>query len=56
MYLTTDCTGNMKRIVTGFTQDAILSYAMTLPMSEIGKTIFLTREEAEAKLKEGAKK
>lgn len=51
VYLITDHTGDMRRTVTGFTQDAILSYAMQIPMSELGKTVFLTKEEAEKALK-----
>ena len=52
VYVITDCTGDMRRTVTGFTQNSILSYAMTLPMNKIGKTVFLTREEAEKALAE----
>lgn len=51
VYLITDHTGDMRRTVTGFTQDCILSYAMQIPMSEFGKTVFLTREEAEKALR-----
>ena len=51
VYLITDCTGDMRRIVTGFTQDEILSYSMKISMSALGKTVFLTREEAEQALK-----
>ena len=51
VYLITDHTGDMRRTVTGFTQDYILSYAMQIPMSEFGKTVFLTREEAEKALR-----
>ena len=54
VYLITDHTGDMRRTVTGFTQDYILSYAMQIPMSEFGKTVFLTREEAEKALRGGA--
>ena len=51
VYLITDHTGDMRRTVTGFTQDCVLAYAMQIPMSEFGKTVFLTREEAEKALR-----
>ena len=51
VYLITDHTGDMRRTVTGFTQDCILSYAMQIPMSEFGKTVFLNREDAEKALR-----